>query len=55
MSQLFSQTPWHSKLESTVRYLGTEVDDGLEISEPTEIREIGGSASLSTVSGRLIC
>ena len=27
----------HSKLESTVRYLGTEVDDALEISEQTEI------------------
>ncbi|VUZ28814.1 Tyrosine recombinase XerC [uncultured Comamonas sp.] len=27
----------HSKLESTVQYLGTEVDDALEISEQTEI------------------
>jgi integrase len=27
----------HSKLESTVRYLGVEVDDALEISEQTEI------------------
>ncbi len=27
----------HSKLESTVRYLGIEVDDGLEIFEQTEI------------------
>lgn len=26
----------HSKLESTVRYLGMEVDDALEISEQTE-------------------
>lgn len=26
----------HSKLESTVRYLGIEVDDALEISEQTE-------------------
>jgi len=26
-----------SKLESTVRYLGIEVDDDLEISEQTEI------------------
>jgi integrase len=26
----------HSKLESTVRYLGREVDDALEISEQTE-------------------
>lgn len=27
----------HTKLESTVRYLGIEVDDALEISEHTEI------------------
>ena len=27
----------HSKLESTVRYLGIEVDDALEISKQTEI------------------
>lgn len=27
----------HSKLESTVRYLGIEVDDALEVSEQTEI------------------
>ncbi|MFA6311953.1 MAG: tyrosine-type recombinase/integrase [Sterolibacterium sp.] len=27
----------HSKLESTVRYLGIEVDDAQEISEQTEI------------------
>jgi site-specific recombinase XerD len=27
----------HSKLESTVRYLGVEVDDALEISEQVEI------------------
>ena len=27
----------HSKLESTVRYLGIEVDDDLEISEQIEI------------------
>ena len=27
----------HSKLESTVRYLGIEVDDAFSISEPTEI------------------
>jgi site-specific recombinase XerD len=26
----------HSKLESTVRYLGVEVDDALEIAERTE-------------------
>ena len=27
----------HTKLESTVRYLGVEVDDALEITEQTEI------------------
>ena len=27
----------HSKIESTVRYLGIEVDDALELSEQTEI------------------
>ena len=27
----------HAKLESTIRYLGIEVDDGLEIAEQTEI------------------
>jgi site-specific recombinase XerC len=27
----------YSKLESTVRYLGIEVDDALEISEQTEV------------------
>ena len=27
----------HTKLESTVRYLGIEVDDALEMSEPTEV------------------
>ena len=27
----------HTKLESTVRYLGVEVDDALEIAERTEI------------------
>jgi integrase len=27
----------HSKLESTVRYLGIEVDDALEMAEQTEL------------------
>jgi site-specific recombinase XerC len=27
----------HTKLESTVRYLGVEVDDSLELSEATDI------------------
>ena len=29
--------PGHTKLESTVRYLGIEVDDALAISEEVEI------------------
>lgn len=29
--------PGHSKLESTVRYLGIEVDDALEMAEQTEV------------------
>jgi integrase len=27
----------HTKLESTVRYLGTEVDDALEMAEQTDV------------------
>lgn len=27
----------HGKIESTVRYLGVEVDDALEMSEQTEV------------------
>jgi site-specific recombinase XerC len=27
----------HSKIESTVRYLGIEVDDALEMAEDTEV------------------
>jgi site-specific recombinase XerC len=27
----------HTKLESTVRYLGIEVDDALELAEKTEV------------------
>jgi len=30
----------HTKLESTVRYLGIKVDDALEISEQTEIQQL---------------
>ena len=37
----------HSKLESTVRYLGIEVDDALEIAEQTE----GSSAGLVATAG----
>lgn len=35
----------HSKFESTVRYLGIEVDDALEISEQTELSRGGGTAA----------
>jgi hypothetical protein len=45
----------HSKLESTVRYLGIEIDDALEISEQTEIRARragpGGTPGLADVEG----
>jgi hypothetical protein len=27
----------HTRVESTVRYLGIEVDDGLEIAEQTDV------------------
>jgi integrase len=39
----------HTKPESTVRYLGIEVDDALEISEQTEARDV----SLVAVDGRI--
>lgn len=29
--------PGHTKLESTVRYLGVEVDDALDMAEQTEV------------------
>lgn len=29
--------PGHTKLESTIRYLGIEVDDALEMAEQTEV------------------
>ena len=35
----------HSKLESTVRYLGIDVDDALEMAEQTEVQKrmpVGG-------------
>jgi len=40
----------HSKLESTVRYLGIEVDDALEMAEQTEVRV--WSRSATGVNGR---
>ena len=39
----------HSKLESTVRYLGIEVDDALEISEQTEILLRGHGRALNAL------
>ena len=41
----------HSKLESTVGYLGIEVDDALEISEQTEIWSVA-TQSFDPPSGR---
>ena len=32
----------HSKIESTVRYLGIEVDDAIEIAEKIDIRDVAG-------------
>jgi hypothetical protein len=37
IQDLVQLLPGHAKLESTVRHLGIEVDDALEISEQTEI------------------
>ena len=46
----------HTKLESTVRYLGIEVDDALEISEQTEIPRCRWRPSLGLrPGGRLRC
>src|SRR5713226_8464417 len=43
----------HTKLESTVRYLGIEVDDALNISEQVELcTEIGGVAALRDAGPR---
>jgi hypothetical protein len=28
---------WHQRIESTVRYLGVEVEDALEIAEKTDV------------------
>ena len=42
----------HSKLESTVQYLGIEVDDALEISEQTEmLASAGGHIPVWPLSG----
>lgn len=40
----------HTKLESTVRYLGIEVDDALEIAEQTEVQR--GAPRPDRFSGR---
>lgn len=34
----------HSKMESTVRYLSIEVDDGLKIAERIEVQEFQGDS-----------
>jgi site-specific recombinase XerC len=36
----------HAKLESTVRYLGIEVEDALELAEQTEVRLCKRAGSL---------
>jgi hypothetical protein len=36
MTTNFAFWPGHTKLESTVRYLGIEVDDALDMAEQTE-------------------
>jgi len=38
----------HTKLESTVRYLGIEVDDALELSETIDIQIVNDSGSMDT-------
>ena len=38
----------HTKLESTVRYLGIEVDDALEIAEQTEVQSCAIESSYGT-------
>lgn len=43
----------HSKLESTVRCPGTEVEDALEISEQTEIRVLNDGSPAQTGSAAL--
>lgn len=37
----------HTKLESTVRYLGIEVDDALEMAEQTEVASLAVAAATS--------
>jgi hypothetical protein len=47
----------HSRLESTVRYLGADIDDALELAEQTELgRPAGGPATrpYTAGTGRLI-
>lgn len=39
----------HSKLESTVRYLGIEVDDALELSEQVEVTRVVATVGAETV------
>ena len=37
----------HTRIESTVRYLGVEVDDALEIAEKIDVRSVGGELPCS--------
>jgi integrase len=43
----------HSKIESTVRYLGIEVDDAIEIAEKIAILLLTGCNTLRTFSAAL--
>jgi hypothetical protein len=43
----------HTKLENTVRYLGVEVDDALEMAEQTDIKNLTGRVrSVAIVASR---
>jgi site-specific recombinase XerC len=44
----------HSKLESTLRYLGIEVDDALEMAEQTEVQGRSPVSRGFTVADRAI-
>jgi integrase len=41
----------HTKIESTVRYLGVEVDDALAISEQVDIQMVAGGANAPPCNG----
>ena len=49
-AQYEAQSLGHQRIESTVRYLGVEVDDALEIAEKTDVLKSGASPSRVIVS-----